>query len=382
MDEKKLGFRQSVALGLRYWPTFIKLLPKLYVERFNQRKELGFPRIITVFATERCNMRCPMCLVWKSREQFGADGETITAESMRPVLDEAEPWGTGFYFTGGEPLMNREVPDIIAMASQRRLLTGLTTNGLLLKKRAQELLDAGLTFLSVSIDAREPVHDANRGLEGAFAHAVAGIEAMQDIAVLRRSVFPIIKLNATFFPESLGDLEYLVALAGRLGVAEITFQHLSFVDDVCREPQRHYAEKLPYGDSFQGMDVGERCFSPEQIQRIAAFMANAPELEAQHGVKVGFGPSTNSVEGYYTPGFPSRQSFCSIPWSELSIRANGDLEMCHGHVIGNITSSRVHRAWKSPVAKEFRSFIARHPNAPPCYRCCALKYHFAEGGTS
>ncbi|NJB68698.1 MoaA/NifB/PqqE/SkfB family radical SAM enzyme [Desulfobaculum xiamenense] len=376
MEEKRLGLKKTAALARRYWPTMVRMLPKLYVERFNRRVLLGFPRIITVFATERCNMRCPMCLVWQSREHFGEADETIGLASMRAVIDEAARWGTGFYFTGGEPLMNRELPQVIAHAASRRLVTGMTTNGLLLERRAGELVDAGLTFLSVSVDAREEAHDANRGLKGAYAGVLSGIARVRECMRERNSPFPVIKLNSTFLPQNLDDLDFLVELAGELRVDELTFQHFSFVDDACREAQARYAQRMPFGKLFQGMDVGERCFSPEQVEKIVAFMERAPELGRRHGVRVGFGPTTNDVRAYYEPGFPSRESFCSLPWSEASIRANGDIEMCHGHVIGNIAQGSVREAWMSEPAQAFRAYAGRHPNAPPCYRCCALKYVF------
>ncbi len=139
---------------------------------------------MTIAPTFRCQCQCVHCYAFKRCED--ARDELTTAQVKR-VLDEARELGVlQVAFSGGEPLLRRDIVELVAYAHDLGLLTRLRTNGLLLSSdRASQLKQAGLTMCGVSIDDAEPaVHDHLRGLPGLHAKAIEGMHYLTDAGVL------------------------------------------------------------------------------------------------------------------------------------------------------------------------------------------------------
>ncbi len=106
--------------------------------------------------TPRCNLHCLYChpLDWEQSEPPG----TISVEDTRHFLRAMQLLGLeSVRFTGGEPLVRKELPQMIAAASELGIHDiAITTNGLLFKRKAKELMSAGLKRLNLSMDAVTP----------------------------------------------------------------------------------------------------------------------------------------------------------------------------------------------------------------------------------
>jgi len=110
---------------------------------------------LRVSVTDRCNFRCQYCmpadgLPWLQRT------ELLTFEEIERVVRTLVPLGVrSVRLTGGEPLVRRELPKLITMLSAIDGLEdlSLTTNGYLLERMADELVDAGLERINVSLDS-------------------------------------------------------------------------------------------------------------------------------------------------------------------------------------------------------------------------------------
>jgi GTP 3',8-cyclase len=110
---------------------------------------------LRVSVTDRCNFRCQYCmpadgLPWLHRT------ELLTFEEIERVVRTLVPLGVrSVRLTGGEPLVRRELPKLITMLSAIDGLEdlSLTTNGYLLERMADELVDAGLERINVSLDS-------------------------------------------------------------------------------------------------------------------------------------------------------------------------------------------------------------------------------------
>ncbi len=122
-------------------------------------------RDLRISVTDRCNFRCTYCM---PREVFGPDhaflpqSALLTFEEITRVAQVALSQGVGkIRLTGGEPLMRKQLEKLVAMLSPLRRPDGepleltLTTNGALLARKAQALADAGLTRVTVSLDAMD-----------------------------------------------------------------------------------------------------------------------------------------------------------------------------------------------------------------------------------
>ena len=125
--------------------------------------KLGRPiRDLRISVTDRCNFRCTYCM---PKEIFGNDYAFLPKDQLLS-FEEIERFAKIFAglgvkklrLTGGEPLMRRDLPDLVAklMAIEGIEDIGLTTNGVLLRQYAQLLYDAGLRRLNTSLDALDP----------------------------------------------------------------------------------------------------------------------------------------------------------------------------------------------------------------------------------
>ncbi len=160
-------------------------------------------RDLRLSVTDRCNMRCRYCM---PREAFGSDhaflerSELLSFEELTRVVTAAARLGvTKVRLTGGEPLLRRGLPELVTMLADVDGIEdlALTTNGVLLPTQAAALRAAGLTRVTVSLDALDDptfaaVTDApyrvDQVLTGMDAAEAEGFPAVKVNAVVRRGV--------------------------------------------------------------------------------------------------------------------------------------------------------------------------------------------------
>lgn len=165
--------------------------------------QLGRPlRDLRISVTDRCNFRCVYCM---PKEVFGPDypflerKDILTFEEItRLARIFAENGIQKIRLTGGEPLVRRNIERLIEMLAQiQGIDLTLTTNGSLLKQKAQTLKDAGLTRVTVSLDSLDDkvfgaMNDVNfpvaRVLDGIEAAAVVGLKPVKINMVVKRGM--------------------------------------------------------------------------------------------------------------------------------------------------------------------------------------------------
>ncbi len=154
---------------------------------------LGRPlRSLRVSVTDRCNLRCHYCMpeadyVWLPRQDL------LSFEEMARTVGIFTGLGVEkVRLTGGEPLLRRDLPDLVQLLSQERRLSevALTTNGLLLKAQARALKDSGLSRITVSLDTLKPERFREISRRDGLEDVLAGIEAA------RASGFSDLKLDS------------------------------------------------------------------------------------------------------------------------------------------------------------------------------------------
>jgi cyclic pyranopterin phosphate synthase len=181
---------------------------------------LGRPlRSLRISVTDRCNLRCHYCMpedeyVWLPRE------DVLTFEELSALTDLFGDMGVDrLRITGGEPLLRRDLPSLIAQLAQKPWLKdlALTTNGVLLADAAPDLKAAGLHRVTVSLDTLQPERFKALTKRDSLPAVLAGIDAT------RRAGFPDLKFDSVITrgnnDDELSDLlEY-----GRSVGAEVRF---------------------------------------------------------------------------------------------------------------------------------------------------------------
>ena len=155
--------------------------------------------------TYKCNLRCKMCPFWqRASEDSSVEQEK---EILRQIYDSG---AFSVAFEGGEPLLRKDLGEILAFSRSLPLQTSLISNGTLLESRIDEIASYINGSLYVSLDGLEKTHDTIRGVDGCFRKAVRGITAA------RAKV--LVTINTTIMAENIHEIEDLVILAKDLGV--------------------------------------------------------------------------------------------------------------------------------------------------------------------
>ncbi len=115
--------------------------------------------------TRRCNLRCVHCYSHSADRDY--PGELSFANGKALIDDLADFGSPVVLFSGGEPLVRRDILDLIRHAVGRGMRAVLSTNGTLISGTiAVKLKDIGLSYVGISLDGLERVHDAFRGILG------------------------------------------------------------------------------------------------------------------------------------------------------------------------------------------------------------------------
>ncbi len=132
-------------------------------------------RSIDIALDYKCNLSCVHC----SCENLKKDADKITEKHYQKIALEALDLGTIYFaFTGGEPLLDKNLEDIIQIFHPDSCLIGLQTNALLLDNgRIASLHKAGVDVLQISLDSGDPeMHDSFRNKKGAFNNTIKNID--------------------------------------------------------------------------------------------------------------------------------------------------------------------------------------------------------------
>ena len=179
--------------------------------------ETGFgrPYVVSWNLTYRCNLACEHCYLdagpkpLVGSENF-ADRSELNTDECYKVIDELAAFAPECVtiLTGGEPLLRRDILEIVRRAAERGLWVVVGTNGVRITENvAQHLAAAGARGLSLSLDALDPErHDHFRRVRGAWQNTVEGAE------ILNRTGLPFI-VQTTAGSHNLNELEAIADFA-------------------------------------------------------------------------------------------------------------------------------------------------------------------------
>jgi radical SAM protein with 4Fe4S-binding SPASM domain len=309
--------------------------------------------------------------------------DQITLEMWRGVIDELAA-GTGpgqpqplVSIMGGEPLMHPRIVELVRLAKEG-LPEGwldLDTNGTLLPRVADGLVDAGLNAAYVSLDG--PTPEINNPIRGrnSYERAVAGLRALQRA---RRNGSPEIAINFVLTGMNYRSLPDMVRLAEELGVPQLTVGLASFFTK--EEGTRARAAFEPVtGQPF--MSWAGYCNEHQHADLDQAELQDILD-EAQN--------ASGAVEVLITPtrynnaqksrffgdqwATMVRETTCTKLWAQTTVLPNGQVISCTTFadtVMGSLRESSLGEIWHGDTYSKMRSMI-RKGLTPICYRCCEL----------
>lgn len=171
-------------------------------------------------ATRRCNLKCIHCYAHAKDTSFK---DELSTDEGKALLDDLAQFGVPvILFSGGEPVMRKDLPELARYAVGHGMRAVISTNGTLITpEKARLFKEIGLSYVGISLDGMEEVNDRFRGVKGAFQDALNGIRNCQEAGIKVGLRFTINKLNAAEIPAIFDLLE-------DLNVPRICFYHLVY----------------------------------------------------------------------------------------------------------------------------------------------------------
>jgi PqqA peptide cyclase len=179
------------------------------------------PLALLAELSHRCPLQCPYCSNPLELERGSSE---IDTQTWQRVLSEAGALGIlQVHFSGGEPTVRRDLPDLVRHASKVGLYSNLITSGVLTHPaQFDALVEAGLEHVQLSIqDADGANGDRIAGLAGAQAKKRA------FAALVRRAGLPL-TINAVVHRQNLSNLERMIELAVELGAQRMEVAHVQY----------------------------------------------------------------------------------------------------------------------------------------------------------
>jgi MoaA/NifB/PqqE/SkfB family radical SAM enzyme len=168
--------------------------------------------------TRACNLKCVHC--YNDSGSGRAEDELSTKEAKEVLQDLAEFGVPSVLFSGGEPLMRKDLFELLEFAGELEMRTVLSTNGTLITADlAERIRKVGVSYVGISLDGIGVVNDKFRGVKGAFEKAVSGIKNCQAAGVR-------IGLRLTLTQRNVQDLEALFEFFEKENIERACFYHL------------------------------------------------------------------------------------------------------------------------------------------------------------
>lgn len=170
--------------------------------------------------TRACNLRCRHCYAAATPEPAG---EELSTSEAKELIDDLSAFRVPvLLLSGGEPLLRRDIFDLIAYAVDRNLRVVISTNGTLIDRSvARKLKELGVSYVGVSLDGVGADHDSFRGQKGAFDAAMEGIR--HCLAIEQR-----VGLRFTLSKENLKQLPEILYLVEEERIPRVCFYHLVY----------------------------------------------------------------------------------------------------------------------------------------------------------
>jgi 12,18-didecarboxysiroheme deacetylase len=170
--------------------------------------------------TRACNLKCVHCYAHATGD---ATSDELSTDEGRRMIDDLAGFGVPvLLFSGGEPLVRKDLPELAAYAVEKGMRAVISTNGTLIgRETARTLKQIGLSYVGISLDGLEPVNDHFRGVKGAFAKAMTGIRNCQEAGIK-------VGLRFTINRQNVQEIDGIFDLLEAMEIPRVCFYHLVY----------------------------------------------------------------------------------------------------------------------------------------------------------
>lgn len=232
----------------------------------------SYPYLFVFEVTNVCNLKCPFCLTGKGISG-GRDVRHMGFEEAKAIIDQV---GDYVYlmqlYTWGEPLLNKDIYDIIKYAKQKNIYVMISTNATMLNEaNCKRLVDSGIDYVMAAIDGLSDETYKKYRVGGDYVKVMRNLETLLKMKTRQKSPTPFVEWQFIVFKHNEHEVQAAERKAYEMGVSKFT-------------PLPAYVEDeawLPVGKEYK-VEV----FNPERLMN------------------------------------------CDRPWTHLNVRADGGVASC------------------------------------------------------
>ncbi len=328
-------------------------------------QNLKLPQILYLESTNRCNLRCKGCILYRGSWEPARD---ISLKELVMITDQLPELKQIFLHGIGEPLLNKELSEIIRHLKGRNVYVLFNSNGILLgRQRQYDLIQAGLDELRVSLDAASPQGYKKIRNSDYFEQIVKNLRSFVLLQKQQRATHPKLSLWFLGTKDNISELPGFVKLAAEIGIGEVYLQRLVYFQDdigygVARETK-----------TLQGAADGS-----------SALIQESQDMAVRLGIQFNASGLSGAVESLRgEPGAKLPWSKCYRPLTLMYITANGNVLPCcispfssvdyASIILGNVFKDALAEIWSG---YRFRNFRKQHQTETPpkCCRGCGVQW--------
>jgi len=299
--------------------------------------------------THSCNLQCSFCYVKPTYTRHRIKGDF---KLSKEIIDRAKEINvTKIILSGGEPLLRKDIFDIIRYSKKNMDKVYITTNGILIdKKIAQRLKNSGIDMVSVSIESsEEKIHDSLRG-KGTFKKSIKALRNLKDAGFNKESL----NITATINKKNISTLQKLIDFAEKIGVS----MNYSFFQPIAR-----------------GKINKDLAFTPEDYLKFVYKLVKV--TKEKHKLKTNEFVKNNITQGKISNKMvPSIKNHCGMVEKLLGIKESGDLVPCHMFFSTNDSKVVIGNISEKSILEKMWNFYINTPTVDEKKGCkeCNLRY--------
>ena len=328
-------------------------------------RDLKLPKVLYIETTNRCNLRCKGCILYRGNWEPDRD---ISLKELIRIADQLSDLEQVYLHGIGEPLLNKELPEIIRHLKRRQVYVLFNSNGILLDERLRDgLINAGLDELRISLDAASSQGYKNIRNSDAFEQIVENLKSFLLLQKQLQVASPKLSLWFLGTRDNISELPDFIELAAEIGIEEAYLQRLVYFQD----------------DEGYGVARATKTLQ-DSTDRSWELIQESQEMAAKLGIQFdasGRSKPVESLKGEVEAKLP--WSKCHRPLTLMYITANGNVLPCcispfatvdySSIILGNVFENSLAEIWSGSKYENFRK---QHQTATPPKSCrgCGVQW--------
>jgi len=301
-----------------------------------------------------CNLKCNHCGIGKKTSGCGIrQFKEMSLGERKKILDKLSKWlgrGYSLSFIAGEPLLHKDMLEVLSYASKSGAVTSITSNGTLIydKEKAEKIVRSGLSYIALSLDGwNSGIHDKSRGVRGVKKRLIKAVALLREAKENLSLNNPKIYINSIIMKDNLNDLLEIVEWVKKERIDGITFQPIA-------------ANEFFGGNK----DYEKRWYESSELwpdkKKVMKFLDKLEELR-KNGYRI---MNSNNDFRRFRLYFKDPEEFASTETCESELKSmviteEGRVKICPGlkEDFGSVINGNLGKMWKSWVAWKARQHV-------------------------